>query len=215
MLILSLHLFHADNLHGDLHGKIKAPAPASLHTTFFFIVRKLEVRHRSRQSRHGARPPRWKFWQTALAAPPATLWSAVIKNAHGSRKGCTQLHISALLLKTLCHWLDELALVGANIRRSFEIPFQIWSNPCRDQGSNTALRQVLWVRFDSKSRPGFQPSHPHDTGPGPHAASRATGETPSSPKGISEQKKDPRVPCSLGSKGKSKPNFKPKSKRHE
>ena len=47
MLIVFLHSFHDDNLHGDLRGKIKAAAPADLHTTFFFIVTKLEVRLRS------------------------------------------------------------------------------------------------------------------------------------------------------------------------
>ena len=74
-------------------------------------------------------------------------------------------------------------------------------------------RQHVVSHFTLKPGRGFHPSHPHDTGPGPHSASRATGETPSSPKGISERKKDPRVPCSLGSKGKSKPNFKPRKQK--
>ena len=74
-------------------------------------------------------------------------------------------------------------------------------------------RQHVVSHFTLKPGQEFQPSHPHDTGPGPHSASRATGETPSSPKGISERKKDPRVPCSLGSKGKSKPNFKPRKQK--
>ena len=74
-------------------------------------------------------------------------------------------------------------------------------------------RQHVVSHFTLKPGRGFHPSHPHDTGPGPHSASRATGETPSSPKGISERKKDPRVPCSFGSKRKSKPNFKPRKQK--
>ena len=71
-------------------------------------------------------------------------------------------------------------------------------------------RQDPGIRFDPNPGPGFPLSHRHDSGPGPHAASRATCETSRSSSGISERKKDPRVPCSLGSKRKSKPNFKPR-----
>ena len=74
-------------------------------------------------------------------------------------------------------------------------------------------RQHIVSRVTLKPGPGFHLSHPHDTGPGPHSASRPMGETSSSSSGISERKKDPRVPCSLGSKGKSKPNFNPRKQK--
>ena len=73
--------------------------------------------------------------------------------------------------------------------------------------------RILVATSTSERRTGFHPTQRHGSGPGSHPASIAMGETSSSSNGISTRKEDPGVPCSFGSKEKSKPNFKQRKQK--
>ena len=113
------------------------------------------------------------------------------------------------------------------VYRNFQTSFLIFSKPCRDQGSKIIVPQALRItssmqptlphrtrtarqdpgsRFDSEAK-GRIPSHPQAW------YRRDTVETSSSSNGISKRKEDPGVPCSFGSKEKSKPNFKQRKQK--